>query len=110
MFPNWLQAALPREIFNEKYIKISFSQNGEDDFIRSFFWSDILAGYKGTYIDIGCFSETLYSNTKLLSLVGWNGLAVDANPDLKDPWLLARPRDHFLNKCIAPFPMFSGRA
>lgn len=102
MFPNWLQAALPREIFNEKYIKISFSQNGEDDFIRSFFWSDILAGYKGTYIDIGCFSETLYSNTKLLSLVGWNGLAVDANPDLKDPWLLARPRDHFLNKCIAP--------
>jgi len=48
------------------------------------------------------FSETLYSNTKLLSLIGWRGVAVDANPDLERPWLQARPSDYFLNRCIAP--------
>ena len=102
MFPNWPQSNLPREVLQEKYLKISFSQNGEDDFIRSHFWSDILAGHQGSYLDIGCFSVTLYSNTKLLSLSGWCGIAVDANPDLERPWLQARPRDHFLNRCIAP--------
>ena len=102
MFPNWLQSNLPREVLQERHLKISFSQNGEDDFIRSYFWDDILNGYKGTYLDVGCFSETLYSNTKLLSLIGWSGLAVDANPDLKESWLSARPQDRFLNRCIAP--------
>ena len=102
MFPNWLQSNLPREVLDEKYLKISFSQNGEDDFIRSYFWSDLLAGYKGTYLDIGCFSESLYSNTKLLSLMGWKGIAVDANPELESPWLHQRPQDSFLNRCIAP--------
>lgn len=102
MFPNWLQSNLNREVLQEKYLKISFSQNGEDDYIRSHFWSDILGGHQGTYLDIGCFSETLYSNTKLLSLIGWRGVAVDANPDLERPWLQARPFDHFLNRCIAP--------
>jgi len=57
MFPNWLQSALPREILAEKLLKISFSQNGEDDFIRSHFWRDILAGRQGTYLDIGCLNE-----------------------------------------------------
>jgi len=102
MFPNWLQSGLPRQVFAEKYLKISFSQNGEDDYIRGHFWSEILAGYKGTYLDIGCFSETLYSNTKLLSLIGWHGVVVDANPELIEPWLAARPQDHFFNLCISP--------
>ena len=83
MFPNWLQSSIPREALDQKYLKIGFSQNGEDDFIRAHFWNDILAGYKGTYLDVGCYHETLYSNTKLLSLSGWHGLAVDANPDLE---------------------------
>ena len=101
MYPNWLQSTIPEQALEEKYLKIGFSQNGEDDFIRSHFWNKILEGYKGTYLDIGCYSETLYSNTKLLSLIGWSGLAVDANPDLANPWLRARPQDSFLNLCIA---------
>jgi len=101
MYPNWLQSNIPCHVLEEKYIKISFSQNGEDDFIRCHFWNQILSGYKGTYLDIGCYSETLYSNTKLLSLMGWEGLAIDANPDLENKWLRARPKDNFLNICIA---------
>ena len=102
MFPNWLQSSIPREALDQKYLKIGFSQNGEDDFIRAHFWNNILAGYKGTYLDVGCYHETLYSNTKLLSIIGWQGFAVDANPDLHQPWLNARPQDQFLNLCIAP--------
>jgi hypothetical protein len=102
IYPNWLQLNLPREVLSDKYLKISFSQNGEDDYVRAHFWEEILKGFKGTYIDIGCFHETLYSNTKLLSLMGWHGLAIDANPELKDPWLRARPHDQFFNYCIAP--------
>ena len=92
MYPNWLQSNIPRSVLGEKCLKISFSQNGEDDFIRGHFWNEILSGYKGTYLDIGCFSETLFSNTKLLSLMGWAGLAVDANPALEKQWLNARKR------------------
>ena len=103
MFPNWLQPQIPRKVLDEKYLKISFSQNGEDDYIRGFFWENILQGYQGKYIDIGCYDEKLYSNTKLLSLIGWNGMAIDANPDLKSRWLSERPNDYFLNRCVGSY-------
>lgn len=81
-------------------MKIGFSQNGEDDFIRGFFWEEILAKEIGIYVDIGCYHESLYSNTKLLNLVGWRGVAVDANPDTSPLWLSQRPHDKFLNYAI----------
>lgn len=101
MFPNWLQKHIPRDVLQDKYLKISFSQNSEDDIVRAHFWGEILNNYKGTYLDLGCYGESLYSNTKLLNLVGWHGLAVDANPDFQKPWLEARPSDHFINCCIS---------
>jgi len=101
MYPNWLQKnIIKNEIVNEKYLKISFSQNGEDDYIRSFFWDKILSQNTGIYVDIGCYHESLYSNTKLLSLIGWTGLGIDANPDLKPQWVNERIRDNFLNYAI----------
>lgn len=100
MYPNWLQRNISKEVLQSKYLKIGFSQNGEDDFIRSFFWEEILKGQVGHYIDIGCFHETLYSNTKLLSMTGWFGVAIDANPSLKEEWISNRPRDRFVNACV----------
>ena len=38
---------------------------------------------------------------KLLSLVGWQGIGIDANPALENDWLSARPRDKFINCCIS---------
>ncbi|MCB4408167.1 hypothetical protein FZZ85_10535 [Synechococcus sp. MU1642] len=52
------------------------------------------------YLDIGCFHETHYSNTKLLSLCGWTGIAVDANPDAEVMWMSRRPSDTFYNFAI----------
>ena len=100
MFPNSHQDFLPREILEEKGLKISFSQNGEDGFITSYFWLDILNRKVGSYLDIGCFNEAIFSNTKLLSLVGWHGVALDANPVFEKPWKKARPNDVFINTCI----------
>ena len=37
-----------------------------------------------------------------MSLIGWHGIAVDANPELLNPWLTARAQDHFFNLCISP--------
>ena len=101
MYPNWLQKkVINSSVLSNQFLKIGFSQNGEDDFIRAFFWERILARETGVYVDIGCFHESLYSNTKLLNLVGWRGIAVDANPDTSPLWLSERPHDKFLNYAI----------
>ena len=98
MYPNWINSSLiDKAILNESYVKIGFSQNGEDEVIREFFWNDILSNNKKTYLDIGCYHETLYSNTKLLSLAGWSGIAIDANPDAEKQWITNRKADTFLN-------------
>ena len=100
MYINDHQSYIPKDILSDEFLKIGYSQGWEDDVIRSFFWEDIMNKRTCKYLDIGCFREDLYSNTKNLSLVGWNGIAVDANPDFLIPWLEKRPRDIFLNKCI----------
>ena len=98
MYPNWLNSSLFNDsIFREKFLKIGFSQNGEDEIIREFFWKDILSNNKKNYLDIGCYHESLYSNTKLLSLAGWNGIAIDANPDMRGHWITSRKTDAFFN-------------
>ncbi|QNJ27804.1 hypothetical protein [Synechococcus sp. A15-24] len=98
MYPNWINSPLINtSILSEQFLKIGFSQNGEDEIIREFFWNDILSDIKGTYLDIGCYHETLYSNTKLLNLAGWNGVAIDANPDLESHWKNIRRADTFFN-------------
>ena len=100
MFPNWHQAYINNDIFKNQFLKIGFSQNGEDDFVRGYFWDRIINGYQGRYLDIGCGHESLYSNTKLLHLVGWSGIVVDANQGLQEFYHQARPHDKFINLAI----------
>ena len=101
MFPNFFpNQSVPSSIYSNKYLKIGFSQNGEDDYIRDIFWVRILDGFKGTYLDIGCYDESAYSNTKILNLLGWSGYAVDGDPCRIEPWIRARKDDKFLNVMI----------
>ena len=102
MYPNWINSTLLKEFrLNEKYLKIGFSQNGEDEVIRSFFWDDILNNIKRTDLDIGCFHESL-TPTQTLNLAGWNGIAVDANPEMEKQWTNRRQNDSFYNFAIKP--------
>lgn len=102
MYPNGVNSYIDKEILCEKSLKIGFSQNGEDEFIRGFFWDQIIHRRTSQYLDIGCFDETRYSNTKLLSLCGWTGIAVDANPDMEAKWKSRRVSDVFYNVAVRP--------
>ena len=80
----------------------TFAEAGEDKLILKHFYSRIKSGFIGHYLDIGCFHDTERSTTKLLHICGWNGVALDANPELKDHWLHKRPNDVFINAAILP--------
>lgn len=70
----------------------SFGQNGEDAIIRS-----LLRGTpKGTYVDVGAYHPTLYSNTYGLYREGWSGLTIDPNPSMGKLHRILRPRDTFV--------------
>lgn len=74
-------------------LKISFSQFGEDLLI-----ADHLLNRpnqpRGIYIDAGCYDPVKYSNTRLLSLLGWRGINVDAANDVVQKFIVHRPDDH----------------
>lgn len=79
-------------------LRVSFSQFGEDLLI-----ADHLINRKnsprGIYIDAGCFDPFRYSNTRLLALMGWTGINVDAAADVVEKFRIFRPADH--NVCAA---------
>lgn len=81
-----------------RHLKVSFSQFGEDLLI-----ADHLTNRgnqpRGIYIDAGCFDPFRYSNTRLLSLLGWKGINIDAAPDVIKKFQIHRPHDW--NICAA---------
>ena len=72
---NWLfrKLFLLRKIFLTRRKTSCYSQFGEDISIALFFPK----GYRGFYVDVGCFHPVKYSNTYRLYLNGWRGVNVD---------------------------------
>jgi FkbM family methyltransferase len=79
-------------------MKISFSQHGEDLVIYDHLHR-IKPAERGIYVDAGCFDPSLFSNTRLLSLMGWRGINIDADSFVIEKFNAARPRD--TNICAA---------
>ncbi len=78
-------------------VRLSFSQFGEDLVI-----ADNLLNRKspqGIYIDAGCFDPFRYSNTRLLNLLGWRGINIDAADDVVAKFDVHRKAD--FNVCAA---------
>lgn len=69
---------LPEDIAN---MKLSFSQFGEDLLIADHVVNQKMRP-KGIYVDAGCFDPVKFSNTRLLNLLGWQGINIDAAPDV----------------------------
>ena len=67
----------------------TFSQFGEDLFIKKFFEYK----KKGKYVDLGAFHPMRLSNTYLLYKSGWSGTNVDLNPITIDLFDIARSKD-----------------
>jgi len=76
----------------------SFSQHGEDVFVRDWFSNR----KDGFYVDIGASHPFRISNTYLLYRMGWHGVTVEPIPllcRLQKRW---RPRDIHVEKAIGP--------
>jgi hypothetical protein len=77
----------------DPFICISFSQFGEDTLILEY-----LSGKRlNSFVDICAYHPSRFSNTKLLSLLGWTGINVDPNPDSISLFEKAGPKDINLN-------------
>jgi len=67
---------------------ISYSQEGEDVVLRRF-----VGESKGFYVDLGAHHPQRFSNTYYYYKLGWNGINVDADPDLIEEFNIERPND-----------------
>ena len=69
--------------------KKTFSQFGEDLFVKNFFEKQ----ENGKYVDLGAFHPMRLSNTFLLYKKGWSGTNIDLNPITIDLFNIARSND-----------------
>jgi hypothetical protein len=76
-------------IISLKYIKFSYSQEGEDLILKRVL-SDKDDGF---FIDIGAHHPKRFSNTYLFYLKGWNGINIDPNIGIMKVFNYSRPRD-----------------
>lgn len=74
----------------------SYSQFGEDAVLGALFRSQV----HGTYVDIGAYHPTLYSNTYALYTKGWQGLVIDPNTRMTPLYRVFRPRDTFVSAAV----------
>jgi len=76
--------------------KKTYSMDGEDLFIKSFFKNKI-----GLYVDVGAYHPLELSNTYLLYKRKWKGVNIDINPLSIDYFNFLRPNDINLNLGVA---------
>ncbi len=69
-----------------------FSQNGEDALL----WALLRDWEPTTFVEIGAFDGVYLSNTAFLEERGWQGLCIEANPDLHALCQQNRPRSRCL--------------
>jgi FkbM family methyltransferase len=97
---RWILSTLTRrEIgvsqLDWKYLKISYSQFGEDLILSS-----LLTSPTGLYVDVGAYHPVQISNTYLLYRRGWRGLVIDANPEVFASFRQRRPRDLLVHAAV----------
>lgn len=90
--------ALPLKPEDLQVMRVSFSQFGEDLVIAEHLLG-LRRARKGIYVDAGCFDPFRYSNTRLLYLLGWRGINIDASPESIRRFAQHRPGDD--NVCAA---------
>lgn len=81
---------------------LTYSQEGEDRIL-----SRLLDGptqTSGFYVDVGAHDPRRFSNTYLLYLAGWSGIAIDPNPAAAEAFRSIRPRDVFVLAAIGTDP------
>ncbi|MFZ4263225.1 FkbM family methyltransferase [Sphingobacterium sp. HJSM2_6] len=80
----------------------SFSQEGEDMVIRSFY--ENRKNYKGFYVDVGAHHPYRFSNTMYFYKKGWRGINIEPSPESMKWFKFFRSRDINLNIGISESP------
>jgi FkbM family methyltransferase len=75
--------------FNNEYVNLSFSQEGEDLVLARIFEGKT----NGFYIDVGAHHPMRFSNTFKFYLQGWRGINIDALPGSMVLFNQRRPED-----------------
>lgn len=77
-------------------VRISYAHQGEDAVLQGMLkWVK-----RGTYVDVGAYHPTLYSNTYAFYKKGWKGVVIDPNIDMQPLYTLLRPRDTFVHSAV----------
>ncbi len=84
-------------------MRVSYSQFGEDLVVRTHF-AENFDNSIGRFIDIGAFHPFRYSNTILLSQLGWRGINVDCDPVKVARFKKLRPQDQNICAAVGDVP------
>ena len=84
-------------------MRVSYSQFGEDLVVRTHF-AENFDNSIGRFIDVGAFHPFKYSNTRLLSQLGWRGINVDCDPVKIARFEKLRPQDENICAAVAEKP------
>ena len=79
-----------RKAFFTDFIKLHYSQFGEDIVLKEILKKDISNGF---YVDVGCCHPKKFSNTYMLYKKGWSGINIDMEEDKISLFNMVRPRD-----------------
>lgn len=90
-----LTNSFPKHFFGN----LSFSQDGEDMVLKSFFRGR--QNYKGFYVDVGAHHPARFSNTYHFYLNGWRGINIDPTPNSMKSFNARRKRDINLEIAIS---------
>src|ERR1035437_5550970 len=85
---------IPIDNTKEKY----YSQFGQDIFVLKNIFKDKKDGF---FVDVGANHPTVGSNTYLLELNGWNGIAIEPQQSLRELWPSTR-KTKCLNYVVGP--------
>lgn len=81
---------LLRKTFFTNFIKIYYSQFGEDVVLKEL----IKKKKNGFYVDVGCYHPKKFSNTYYLRSLGWKGINIDMEENKIFMFKVARPNDY----------------
>ena len=84
---------LTRKAFLSNFIKVHYSQFGEDIILKELLKKEKLKKHNGFFVDVGCYHPKKHSNTYMLYTSGWSGINIDMEADKISLFNMARPRD-----------------
>ncbi len=95
--PIFRKLFLLRKLYFTRTRFSHYSQCAEDVSIRRFFPK----GYRGFFVDVGCFHPKKYNNTWRLYKKGWRGINVDIDSIKIEGFNIVRPHDTNINCAVA---------